>query len=97
MNVRLFFRKETQGFRNLEEVFVIVINALENVYVEVIELPEKRISPQKFWMNLKWVRRHKGSLNHISGDVHYIALATGRNTVLTIHDAYSFLARRSNT
>ncbi|MCG8308079.1 MAG: glycosyltransferase [Cytophagales bacterium] len=89
MKVHLFFRKETEGFRSLEEIFDIVIDALEKVYVEIIEVPEKRISPKKFWKNLGWVRRHKNRLNHISGDIHYIALATGRNTVLTIHDAYS--------
>lgn len=58
----------------------------------MIELPEKKISPKRMLKNLVFVNRYKGKVNHITGDVHYIALATGRNTVLTIHDANSVLS-----
>jgi glycosyltransferase involved in cell wall biosynthesis len=91
LKVKLFFRKSTSGFRSLEEVFVIVVNAMKGRKVDIIEVPEKRITPAKLWTNLRFVRKHRGVLNHISGDIHYIALATGRKTVLTIHDAYSSL------
>lgn len=92
MNVHLFFRKSTLGFRSLEELFDIVINALELANIIIKEVPEKRITSRKIWANLQWVRKHRGEVNHITGDVHYIAFATGRNTVLTIHDAYSSLS-----
>ena len=91
MKVHLFFRKSTKGFRSLEEVFDIVIKALKQTEVQINEVPEKRVTPEKFWTNLLWVWKHRGKVNHITGDIHYIALATGRNTVLTIHDAYSSL------
>jgi len=89
MKVNLFFRKQTKGYRSLEEIFDIVIHALENIYVETIEVPEKEISANKLWANIRWVKRHKSKLNHITGDIHYIALASGKHTVLTVHDAFS--------
>ena len=36
-------------------------------------------------------KRERGEVNHITGDIHYAALATGKRTVLTVHDAYSLL------
>ena len=41
--------------------------------------------------NLIYAWHNRGEINHITGDVHYIALATGRNTVLTVHDVDSAL------
>mgnify|MGYP002078337271 CR=1 FL=1 len=41
-------------------------------------------------VNLLDARRHQSSVNHITGDSHYLALALeGRRTVLTIHDCAS--------
>ena len=87
MKVRLFFRKQTEGYRSLEEVFDIVAKALEKTQVEIIEVPENKITPNKILRNLLWVFRHRSKLNHVTGDIHYIAIATGANSVLTIHDA----------
>ena len=43
-----------------------------------------------FWPRLKnlwFARRHRGDINHITGDVHYLALALPpNNTILTVHD-----------
>ncbi|NJN28579.1 MAG: glycosyltransferase family 4 protein [Cyclobacteriaceae bacterium] len=89
MAIHLFFRKSTEGFRSLEEVFDIVIHALEGGEVKVLEVPEKKISFGNIVRNLRYVRRNRGKVNHITGDIQYAALATGRNTVLTVHDAYS--------
>jgi glycosyltransferase involved in cell wall biosynthesis len=53
----------------------------------------KHIAPQPSqggWRRLENIldaRRHRGPVNHITGDVHYLALGLpGENTVLTIHD-----------
>lgn len=91
MNVHLFFRKPTRGFRSLEELFDIVIKALKSDSIIIKEVPKRRITPGKVWANIRWVWKHRGKLNHITGDIHYIALATGRKTVLTIHDANNVL------
>jgi glycosyltransferase involved in cell wall biosynthesis len=91
LKIKLFFRKSTSGFRSLEEVFDIVVHAMKSRNIDIIEVPEKKVTPIKLWKNLWFARQRHGALNHISGDIHYIALATGRKTVLTIHDAYSSL------
>src|SRR6185369_14848380 len=37
--------------------------------------------------NSWWCRDHQGAINHITGDIHYVALALNkRRTILTIHD-----------
>lgn len=89
MKVHLFFRKPTSGFRSIEELFQIVINAYDSLECLKLEIPEKKISPCRLWKNLSFARKNRGEVNHITGDVHYLAMATGRNTVLTIHDSYS--------
>lgn len=91
MKINIFFRKATSGYRSIEELFDIVIASFPGGYIKVLEVPEKRVSPRMLYRNIKFAYVNKGKLNHITGDVHYIALATGRNTVLTIHDAYSLL------
>ena len=73
MKVHLFFRKPTHGFRSLEELFDIVISALNLANLIIKEVPEKRITPRKLWANLHWVRKHRGKVNHITGDIHYIS------------------------
>jgi glycosyltransferase involved in cell wall biosynthesis len=89
LKVHLFFRKPTSGFRSIEELFQIVINAFDGLECVTLEVPEKKISPGRLWNNLTFAKRNRGEVNHITGDVHYLAMATGRNTVLTIHDSYS--------
>ena len=40
--------------------------------------------------NARWAAQHQGDVNHITGDVHYIALAMDpRRTVLTVHDCFA--------
>lgn len=37
--------------------------------------------------NIMWARKHQGDVNHITGDIHYIALGLKKSkTILTIHD-----------
>jgi len=91
MKVNLFFRKHTSGFRSIEELFGIVVSRLEDVVCNIVMVPEKKISIKGVLKNQIFALRNKGDVNHITGDIHYIALVTGRNTVLTIHDANSVL------
>lgn len=92
MKVNLFFRKHTSGFRSIEELFGIVISRLNNVECNIVEVPEKKISFRGIYRNQLFAFRNRGDVNHITGDIHYIALMTGRKTVLTIHDANSVIA-----
>ncbi len=92
MKVNLFFRKQTSGFRSIEELFGIVVEQLKSVKCAIVEVPEKKISVEGIFRNLLFAVRNKGDVNHITGDIHYIALMTGRKTVLTIHDANSVVS-----
>lgn len=92
MKVKLFFRKPRAGFRSIEELFRIIVNEEKSTQYEILEVPEKRISLTNILKNLKFAFANRGRVNHITGDVQYIALATGRNTVLTIHDCNSVLS-----
>ncbi len=46
-----------------------------------------------FWprvANIAWVRRHQGDVNHITGDVHFLALGLkSERAILTIHDCWA--------
>ncbi len=54
-------------------------------------VPFKSITPVAIWKNLIYCFQNKGRINHISGDIQYVALTLGRNTLLTIHDVQSIL------
>ncbi len=92
MKITYFFRHPRPEYNSLEEVFGSVIHALpEEVETERKEAPATGASWKALWKNIRFARQNRGELNHITGDVHYLALAMGKNTVLTIHDAYSAL------
>ncbi len=92
MKINLFFRKPARGFRSIEELFAIVEGSLISVQPRRFEVPEKEISFRNVLRNLKFARENRGEINHVTGDVHYVALATGRNSVLTIHDVGSIIS-----
>lgn len=90
LQVKFFFRHRRPEYNSIEEVFAVTLNNFSgNITYECVELPHSGAGLKAIWSNLKFARRHRGAINHITGDVHYIALATGRNTVLTIHDVPS--------
>jgi glycosyltransferase involved in cell wall biosynthesis len=65
----------------------IAANPLFDVYKP--EMPTEN----NFIANIFFAFKLRGGINHITGDIHYIALALGRrNTILTIHDSV-FLTR----
>ncbi len=65
--------------------------------VEVAECPEQSQGLLKRLYNLLWAGRLQADVYHITGDVHYLALATpAKRTILTIHDVV-FLNHPSRT
>lgn len=83
----LVFRKKRKGANSIEGVF----GALEGMLAEHrnLELPVEGASPASLWRNLKFVRRRRGEVSHITGDVQYAVMATGGRTLLTVHDVGS--------
>ncbi len=89
MQTVFFFRKANAPWHHsIEELFDTIISALPG-----------RVTPQRYVMKENstglWKRvyntidaaRHQGEVNHITGDVHYIAILMKKyKTILTIHD-----------
>ena len=85
--IHLFFRKKREGVNSMETVFENIDSHL--LHHTNICLPQSGASIKTIVDNIRYARQHRTNVNHISGEVHYIAIGTGRNTVLTIHDVGS--------
>lgn len=89
MKVVLIYRSKLRGDFSIENVFETVAPELRRD-VEVVE----------YYLTSKWgslndviaLRRLHADIYHITGDVHYVALALpGKRTVVTVADMYHFL------
>lgn len=92
ININFFFRKSSENFHSIEELFFNIQSAFPDyIHFENIFLPFH----SGFWGRIKnifFVKKHLAQINHISGDINYIALGMPKkNTLLTIHDIGTFL------
>lgn len=87
MKVTFFYRQQHCAF-SLEQVFADVRGALDpSLEQSEFYCPHRGASPRKMWENCQRALRHAGEVNHITGEVHYLAMALPRKgLVLTIHD-----------
>lgn len=86
----IFIRKKRPGANSIEEIFSSLIKYLGHD-VELLELPYADAGISAIVKNIYFAWKHRGDINHITGDVHYIALGTGCRTLITIHDIQSIL------
>lgn len=94
MHINFLFRKPKQHFYSIEKVFAELIQQItkmHDVHAARVEVKESGGSPASILKNLKAYKRNKNGIVHITGDVHYMALVTGKNSILTIHDIGSSL------
>lgn len=90
MRVVFFHRKPHAFHFSIEKVFAGIKDELskkKDLSVESAVLPHfsRGILPRM--KSALWSRRRQGDINHITGDVHFIALCLdSRRTILTIHD-----------
>lgn len=87
-----FQRKSLPANHSLERVFDAVREGMagEDVRVHVCPYPSRGIGRRI--ANMLAAARAQGRINHITGDVHYLALLLPRDrTVLTIHDCRSMV------
>lgn len=96
MNIAFFFRKPTASFYSIETLFGTIINSLQRSSAKKVYLPYPTATgPVAILKNCLFARARQAQVNHITGEVYYIALAMSRKkTVLTIHDIDSL--KRSN-
>lgn len=89
--VVMFQRRPLAGQHSIERVFADVRSALPpDVDVATCILPFESRGLIKRLRNMLFVWRQRGDVNHITGDVHYVALVLPkRSTVLTVLDLVS--------
>ncbi|GAB2596286.1 glycosyltransferase family 4 protein [Spirosoma areae] len=63
----------------------------------IVRLPHISRGVRSLWQNLQVVRKLRADVFHVTGDVHYAALALpASHTVLTIHDCFLLQKNRRN-
>lgn len=83
-----FMRKPLADYHSIENLFETLRRAMKgHADVSTAVCPE----PSRGWFprrrNLKWACARAGEVNHVTGDVHYLATALPpERTVLTVHD-----------
>jgi len=90
MKVTFFFRKRLLGFNSIEGLFYNISDVVkDHIQTVNVELPSSAFSIKGVFQNLKFTKKYKGEINHITGHVNYLAIVTRKRTVLTIHDVKS--------
>ena len=87
-HVCLVFRNPVKAFFSIEKVFSVVKPGLEKKFrITEARLPITRVTLTGIIRNILFARKQKADVYHITGDVHYAAMAfPSGKTVLTIHD-----------
>lgn len=88
MLVRYIYRTPNYGY-SIERVFEDIRAALPKEWNQSqFCCPARKLSLPGLWRNLRAVRRQPAQINHITGDVYYLATALPKKTlILTIHDS----------
>lgn len=99
--IHFIFRKQDAGFHSIETVFGIIVPLIGAHYnIRQDELKHGGGGPADLHRNLRSFKKGmpgtpedgaSRTLFHITGHVNYMAIKTGRTTVLTIHDIRSAL------
>lgn len=86
--VVMFQRRPLAGQYSVERVFADIRAVLpSDVAVIVHVLPFESRGVLRRILNMAFAWRHRGKINHVAGDVHYLALALPRRgTILTVLD-----------
>lgn len=88
MKVHYFFRQFHQHQTSIEKLFNIIILAVKKNNITTKKIENKYgFSIKGIVSTLLFFRKNQGDINHITGDIHWAALALdSKKTVLTIHD-----------
>lgn len=96
ITVHYFERKPGPRHFSLERVFSDVRDHLPpDIRAKVFKCPYESRGILNRIRNMLWARRNAGPINHITGDVHYLALLLPRKrTILTVADCVSLVRNR---
>jgi glycosyltransferase involved in cell wall biosynthesis len=88
MRVTYFFRKPYQDYFSIENVFKVVQKALpQEIIIYNYNLKYYSTGVVSRLKSCFEVLKHKGDINHITGDIHYVSyFLPKKSSILTIHD-----------
>ena len=97
MKINYFFRYSTPFFHSIEEQFYTMQKKLpDNIKYENKYSKYSGTSIWKLFYNIIEAMFRQSEINHITGDIHYVALfLKNKKTILTIHDLGSLLKGNS--
>lgn len=97
IKVTYYFRKRLPIYHSIEELFTTIKAALSSeIQVKNTQMPRTSNGFSDILKNILFAHKHQSAVNHITGDVHYIALLLKkRKTILTIHDLDSIRKRKN--
>lgn len=86
--VSFFFRASRAGAFSIEALFDTILTHLpQNIPWQKCFVPYAGIKPKALAENVIYSQKQGTSVNHITGDVHYVAIGLPKSrTILTIHD-----------
>ncbi|HMP06364.1 MAG TPA: glycosyltransferase, partial [Lacipirellulaceae bacterium] len=90
-----FQRRPCVGLHSIEMLFdalrgALAAEAAGRAAVEKAVAPEYSQGLRPRLANVRWAAARQGDVNHVTGDVHFLALGLdGPRTVLTVHDCYA--------
>lgn len=88
MKITFFFRKPNPHFYSIEGLFKEIQQGFnDKIKYENLYSPHSTSGIKSVILNGLFARKNQGAINHITGDIHYVALFLNKkNTILTIHD-----------
>lgn len=83
-------RKRLPSYNSIEELFLAISARVKSTYAtQWIPLRYTGASPIRILKNIWSVKTDPANIYHITGDVHYMALAYRKRAILTVHDVDS--------
>ena len=83
-------RKRLPSYNSIEELFLAISARVKDTYLtQWIPLKYTGASPIDLLKNIWSVKADPANIYHITGDVHYMALAYRKRAILTVHDVDS--------
>ena len=103
MKVNLIYRKRNSKNFSIEGLFDNLLKtftkkAISNDFqVKKIEVPfYSSINPISILKNISFSKENASDINHITGDVHYVALGMKKESlILTVHDCVTLTVKRN--
>lgn len=90
--ITFIFRKPDLKYNSIEGLFDTISRAIGSLSrISIIKLKQSGGSLQVIWKNLMDFEKEDTAIYHITGDIHYMAIVTGRASILTIHDVHSIV------